>query len=170
MSPATIIGDGHRSETTVASNFRWWDWTSHRRFKPGELERALLHFRNAWEAEGPFDVIFGFSQGAAFAVLVLALLEDPNLHPIWSRPSPRADIEWPPRPVRCAVLCSAFGPGDPAYQRWFDAKRPTTPTLHLLGRNDPVLDSVHALDTAARFEHAELHWHTGGEADVLPCS
>lgn len=163
MMPTTIAGDSYY-DATEASNFRWWHWSSHYKFKPGELERALAYLRKAWETEGPFDAIFGFSQGAAFAVLVLTLLENPDLHPVWSRPSSRSDVEWPPRPVRCAILCSAFGPLDPAYQPWFEDIRPSTPTLHLLGRNDPVLEGVYALETAARFGHAEVHWHTGGRS------
>lgn len=142
--------------------FCWWDWSSHRRFKPGEFEGAVRHFRRFYEDNGPFDVCFGFSQGAAMAVLLLALLEAPDLHPAWLEGPRQPGVEWPPQPFKCAVLCSAFGPGDPDYVAWFKKRRPTTPTLHIIGKNDVVADPQHSLDTVARFADARVVWHNGG--------
>lgn len=150
------------------SAFRWWAWDNHYEFEAGELERALYYLREVFETKGPFDAIFGFSQGSAMAVLLLALLEHPDLHPIWARPSDRVDLVWPPPPVHCAVLCSAFGPGDPLYQRWFRDRRVVTPTLHILGRNDPVLDPVHPMDTIKRLKNTEVYWHDGGQSLSAP--
>ncbi|GAA6012110.1 hypothetical protein JCM8202_003208 [Rhodotorula sphaerocarpa] len=127
------------------SAFRWWAWDNHHKFEAGELERALYYLREVFETKGLFNAIFGFSQGSAMAVLVLALLEHPDLHAIWARPSDRPEVVWPPQPVRCAVLCSAFGPGDPIYQRWFRDRR-----------------VVHPLDTIKRLKSTEVHWHDGG--------
>ncbi|GEM08561.1 dihydrofolate reductase [Rhodotorula toruloides] len=128
------------------TSFCWWDWSSHWRFKPGEFEGAVRHFRRFYENNGPFDVCFGFSQGAAMAVLVLALFERPNLHPVWLAGSPRP----------------AFGPGDPDYVAWYKSHRPTTPTLHIIGKNDVVADPAHSLDTVARFANTTVVWHDGG--------
>ncbi|GAA5986392.1 hypothetical protein JCM10908_003734 [Rhodotorula pacifica] len=167
LFPSTISTHHLRADETdstsrAVSAYRWWEWDSQYKFKPGELERALAYLRRFLETQEPFDVICGFSQGSAMAVLLLALLERPNLHPIWSRPSSIPNIVWPPQPVRCAVLCSGFGPGDSACVRWFEEARPTVPTLHIIGRNDPVVDFKHSLSTAARFENAEIRWHDGG--------
>ncbi|BGP54700.1 hypothetical protein JCM8202_003207 [Rhodotorula sphaerocarpa] len=163
LLPSThIVGDHADILDSPNSAFRWWPWSSHWKYKPGELERALRYLRHVFETQGPFDAIFGFSQGSAMSVLLLALLEQPELHPIWARPSKYRDVVWPPQPVRCAILCSAFGPLDPRYQEWFSNERPTTPTLHLIGRNDTVLDPALSLETVDRLENAEVHWHDGG--------
>ncbi|GAA5955706.1 hypothetical protein JCM8115_006829 [Rhodotorula mucilaginosa] len=150
------------SDKMLQPAFTWWDWSSHWKFQPGEFEGAALHLRRFMERHGPFDAVLGFSQGAAMAVLLLALLEYPELHPIWTAgPSP-AGVEWPPAPMKCAILCSAFGPLDPKFQRWFQEQRPLVPTLHLIGKNDIVADPQHSLDTAARFVNPNIVWHDGG--------
>ncbi|GAA5861855.1 hypothetical protein JCM8547_008575 [Rhodosporidiobolus lusitaniae] len=142
---------------------RWWRWENHRWFDDGELEAVLVHLREFLEKEGPFDACIGFSQGAATAVLLLALLEHPHLHPLWSAPSKNPNVVWPPEPFKAAVLCSAFGPGDPRYQEWYKGElKPVTPTLHLIGKNDVVANPQHSLDTVARFHKPKVVWHDGG--------
>jgi predicted esterase len=87
--------------------------------------------------------ILGFSQGAAAAGILLSLLERPYLHPLWSAPpSPSLEgVEWPPRPVKCAVLAAAFGPVPGWGFRGLEEGRPETPVLHLVGRNDVVVNT-----------------------------
>ncbi|GAA5908010.1 hypothetical protein JCM6882_000197, partial [Rhodosporidiobolus microsporus] len=149
----------------VTENARYyWQWANHRHFADGEIETLLTYCRAFLEKHGPFDACIGFSQGSATAVLLLALLERPDLHPLWSAPSSDPDIEWPPAPFKCGVLFSAFGPGDKRYQRWYEMKKPVTPTLHIVGRNDVVANPQHSLDTFERFSPAtrKLVWHDGG--------
>lgn len=150
------------TESELPASFCWWDWSSHRRFKPGEFEGAARHFRRFYEENGPFDVCLGFSQGAAMAVLILALFERPDLHPVWLEGPQQPGVDWPPHPFKCAVLASAFGPGDPDYVAWYKKQRPMTPTLHIIGKNDVVADPQHSLDSAARFANAKIVWHDGG--------
>ncbi|BGO90560.1 hypothetical protein NBRC10512_005279 [Rhodotorula toruloides] len=142
--------------------FSWWDWSTHYKYKPGEFEGALRHLRQFMEENGPFDAVFSFSQGAAMAVLLLALLENPDLHPAWTAGPSKEGVEWPPAPLKCAVLCSAFGPLDPDFARWFFGRRPIIPTLHVIGKNDVVADPQLSLDTVARFADARVVWHDGG--------
>ncbi|GAA5891998.1 hypothetical protein JCM5296_004656 [Sporobolomyces johnsonii] len=140
----------------------WWDWSSHHKFKsPSEIAFALAHVRSFLERNGPFDACIGFSQGGAMAVLILALLERPWLHPVWDAPA-KEGATWPPPPFKAAVLCSAFGPADPEYAAWFKEMRPVVPTLHVIGRNDVVANPSLSLDTAARFTYPEIVWHDGG--------
>ncbi|GAA5982005.1 hypothetical protein JCM11641_006829 [Rhodosporidiobolus odoratus] len=140
----------------------WWPWAQHRHYERGVLESLLVYLRAFFEREGSFDAAIGFSQGSATIVLLLALLERPHLHPIWAAPPRDAGVEWPPAPFKCAVLCSAFGPGDPRYQRWYKEEKPRTPTLHLIGRNDVVANPQHSLDTVARLHNPTVVWHDGG--------
>ncbi|BGP14885.1 hypothetical protein JCM10213_003759 [Rhodosporidiobolus nylandii] len=146
----------------VTENARyWWQWANHRWYADGELEALLTYCREFFEKNGAFDACIGFSQGAATAVLLLALLERPYLHPIWSAPPKDQSVEWPPAPFKCGVLCSAFGPGDPRYQKWY-VDKPRTPTMHIIGRNDVVANPQHSLDTVARFHAPKVVWHDGG--------
>ena len=68
------------------------------------VDAALSRVRLAVEADGPFDGILGFSQGATLAAYCC-------LHPEeWWHPE---HIVSPP--FRFAILFSAFAPRDPAY-------------------------------------------------------
>ncbi|GAA6024208.1 hypothetical protein JCM10207_006781 [Rhodosporidiobolus poonsookiae] len=146
----------------VTQNARyWWPWSSHRKYQPGELEIVLRYLRDFLEKNGSFDACMGFSQGAATCVLLTALLEHPELHPIFAAPPTDPTVSWPPPPLKCAILFSAFGPGDPKYQTWF-VDKPTTPTLHLIGQNDVVVNHQYSIDTSNRFANAKVVWHLGG--------
>ncbi|GAA6062783.1 hypothetical protein JCM10212_002152 [Sporobolomyces blumeae] len=154
------LAEVHESVNPVYS---WWDWESSRAFKDEfELAIALAHLRDFLERNEPFDVLLGFSMGASMAVLVLALMERPYLHPIWNAAPRGSNSSWPPRPFKAAVLCSAFGPGDPECVAWFEGWAPSVPTLHVIGENDVVVSPNYSFDTAARFSYSKVVWHTGG--------
>lgn len=105
-----------------------------------KFEETLRYLRNILEKEGPFDGIFGFSQGAACGAILTALVEQPSLDPIFAAPSENPDVQWPPAPFKFAVLSAGFYPLDPRANACFNGDtKPKTPTLHVLGRVRPVL-------------------------------
>ncbi|GAA5834212.1 hypothetical protein JCM11251_000572 [Rhodosporidiobolus azoricus] len=164
-SPSHAESSDPATPAGVTQNARYyWQWANHRHFAGGEIETLLAYCRAFLEKHGPFDACLGFSQGSATAVLLLALLERPDLHPIWSAPSSDPSVDWPPAPFKCGVLFSAFGPGDKRYQKWYEQKKPLTPTLHIIGRNDVVANPQHSLDTFERFstQTRKICWHDGG--------
>ena len=101
------------------------------------LEELIKYFRMILETKGPFDAILGFSQGAAAARLLLALVDRPELHPEFSRAGEGA---WPPRQFSMAILSSGFLPRDARVASWFEDKL-EVPSLHILGSRDIVVSS-----------------------------
>ncbi|GAA5950829.1 hypothetical protein JCM21900_002031 [Sporobolomyces salmonicolor] len=143
----------------------WWDWSSHESFKnPSEISFALAHVRAFLERNDPSDACIGFSQGGAMTVILLALFERPWLHPIWQAPA-KDGATWPPPPFKAAILCSAFGPGDPEYAAWFKEERPAVPTLHVIGKNDVVDNPSHHIPRKPYFSHLFNGW--GSPADSV---
>ncbi|GAA5974143.1 hypothetical protein JCM11641_003461 [Rhodosporidiobolus odoratus] len=139
----------------------WWQWSSNQGFGDlKELDRVISYLRQVVETQGPFDGIFGFSMGAAAAALLTALLERPAVHPIFAAPAQNA-VAWPPPPFRFAVLCNAYLPGERMCWDWFSP--PTaTPSLHVLGRGDVVVDNEWSSVLVSRFSDPQVAWHGGG--------
>ncbi|KAI8465446.1 MAG: alpha/beta-hydrolase [Monoraphidium minutum] len=107
------------------------------------------------------DGIFGFSQGATAAALLLAQLQ--------RRRSNGLDLDVPLPTF--AILCAGFLPRDPVYAGLLSEERPATPALIILGESDALvppertLALMDTLDPAA----ARLLRHPG--AHMVPtCS
>ncbi|TNY21796.1 FSH1-domain-containing protein [Rhodotorula diobovata] len=128
-----------------------------------KFEETLRYLRNILEKEGPFDGIFGFSQGAACGAILTALVEQPSLDPIFAAPSENPDVQWPPAPFKFAVLSAGFYPLDPRANACFNGDtKPKTPTLHVLGRGDTIVGEERSVPLTQAFEGARVEWHDGG--------
>ncbi|GMM50077.1 putative serine hydrolase [Starmerella bacillaris] len=89
----------------------------------GNTARAFEAVKAAVEAEGPFDGLIGFSQGAGLAAILTKAL--PQIAP--SNPA-----------LKIAILYSAFRLEAPSAQHWYETPF-TTPTLHVMGTLDTVV-------------------------------
>jgi len=98
------------------------------------VEPTLEYLRQIITEKGPFQGVWGFSQGGACAAMVASLMADPSLHPVFAAPGPN----WPPPPLQFAVIVGGFLPLDPTCKAMFDTKVPT-PSLHVLGRGDTIV-------------------------------
>ncbi|ORY73866.1 serine hydrolase FSH [Leucosporidium creatinivorum] len=157
----TTAGEAHIiTEDTPRS---WWDWQgNHVGFKSNaELDPLLRYLREILETQGPFDGIWGFSQGAATAPILCALVSQPSLSPIFAAPSSSPSVVWPPKQFKFAILCSGFLPLDRKLEAWF-AEPLDVPTLHVLGREDVVAIAERSLANVPRFKDSRLEWHSGG--------
>jgi len=94
-------------------------------------------------ANGPYDGVFGFSQGAALAGLLLAT--DPFL-------------------FRFAVLVAGFVPNDPALSGLYSAAPLPYPVLSVSGETDVLVPRERVLLLASKFDpnRAVCFTHSGG--------
>ncbi|GJN91639.1 hypothetical protein Rhopal_004662-T1 [Rhodotorula paludigena] len=156
--------DASAAPTSEADTPRaWWFAESqdgkYRKFT--KFDETLQYLRGILEKSGPFDGVFGFSQGAACAAMLAALCENPSLDPIFAEPSSDPNVQWPPKPFQFAILSAGFFPLDPRTSAYFDTK-PKTPTLHILGKGDTIVGEERSVPLTQAFDGARVEWHEGG--------
>ena len=125
----------------ATGDFGWW----HEGFAGWERTRD-------WVVEtvcaGPrFDGVFGFSQGAALAGLLIAVQESGSAPPDF-----RLDF---------AIMVGGFTSDLPKHAELFRHTL-TTPTVHVIGRSDVIVPRADSLRLAARFADPVVLEHPGG--------
>lgn len=136
----TFAAEGSENEVTPLEDEprSFWHAVSNDGFSdPRELDRTLEYLRDVLETQGPFDGIFGFSQGAATSAILCALVARPWLHPAFSAPSTVPGAAWPPTPFKFAIFCSGYLPLDARCESFFEYPV-GIPALHVIGRSDVV--------------------------------
>lgn len=114
--------------------------------------------------EGPFDGVVGFSQGAALAALVAAALEKdaerclPPLFPRLDVPVGNGPVQGP---LKFAVIYSGFRVADERCASFFEPPL-STPTLHVLGQLDTVVEEARAKQLLAVCRDGAVVVHPGG--------
>jgi len=151
----------------------WWRSNEERTVYIG-IDESLVYMRDFLQKEvaskGPFDVVFGFSQGAAMAALLTVLLEQPSAYTT----IPFIDVETQ-RPIhppfKRAIYGSGFRPADLKLTDLFIGKEgcqkllgTQTKTLHLIGRLDPVvsLKRMRTLVDCCLEDNLRVEEHDGG--------
>ncbi|KAE8912696.1 hypothetical protein PF005_g13020 [Phytophthora fragariae] len=126
---------------------KWFDFIRDEETGQYLLERvdeAVEYVASFVGKEGPFDGIFGFSQGGTMASLILQ-------RQVSALESPFA--------FRFAFFVSAGACGDPKYAS--DVKV-DLPSLHIIGETDAVVDNERSLALRDLFVDAKLLMHPGG--------
>ncbi len=118
----------------------WWSADDQREYHG--WERAFESLDEQRRAQGPFDGIIGFCQGAALAGLWLAA---------------RA-----PEEVRFAICISGYASRDPAHAAWVRPGLVSVPSLHIYGELDPIIAPARARALASCFEAPQIVSHPGG--------
>ncbi|CAI6335647.1 unnamed protein product [Periconia digitata] len=145
------------------------------------LEAGLATVAGTLASQGPFDGVIGFSQGAACAAMVAALLEPGRREAFAAQrarhsssmeyPSSFAELEH--APLKFAVAYSGFvARGGERYKGFYEP-RIATPSMHFLGTLDAVVDEGKSLALAAACEgtgdgSGRVVYHPGGH--FLPSS
>lgn len=119
------------------------------------VDATIRRLRHILETQGPFDGVFGFSQGASGAALLTSLLEDPTQHPVFAAPG-REGESWPPSPLKFAVMVAGFAALSDEGQR--AVKRTVaTPALLVVGRGDTVVSQGKSLGFSSAWL-SRLQW------------
>ena len=114
--------------------------------------RTRESIMDTFRKQGPFDGVFGFSQGAALTSILVGL----------RAPNGRAT---PDKPL-CfdfAMMVGGFPVADPELSNLYDdASSYQLPTLHLLGRSDGVVPFAASQNLANKFPNPQIVGHDGG--------
>jgi pimeloyl-ACP methyl ester carboxylesterase len=151
----------------AASGFAWWN------AMPFDAALASTHgdehvkhyagfghtvrwLTDLFAKQPPFDGIFGFSQGAALAALLVGMRAPDGIA------TARAPLVF-----GFAVCVSGFPSNDPRHAALYAAtERFALPSLHLIGRIDGVVPAAASLTLATRFQNPDVVEHAGGH--VIP--
>ncbi|XP_055371956.1 esterase GA18864 [Condylostylus longicornis] len=110
-----------------------------------KFEESVRFVENIWMAEGPFQGLLGFSQGACFVGLIAGLAK---MHMTKIRPN-------------FVILSSGFISGSLAHVNYFDEPI-EIPSLHIFGESDDIVTPQMSKALAKHFEHCEILTHPGG--------
>jgi acetyl esterase/lipase len=123
----------------ASGDFGWWHavdghcrgWSRTRDWLEELIARA-----------GPFDGVFGFSQGAALAALLVGL----------------CGLE-----LNFAILVGGFVSSDAEHAPLYEAlAERSLPSLHIIGRSDAVVPARRSHALAAKFDRPQIVEHDGG--------
>jgi predicted esterase len=149
----------------AAGDFGWWHavrddnpsargdaGVGHRRMRYKGWERTRDALISLVEREGPFDGVFGFSQGAALTGLLVGL-RAPSGAPTRQRP---LSFDF-------AMMVGGFLSNDPSHAGLYEARDSfDLPSLHIIGRSDGIVPSGDSRELAARFKNPLIVDHDGG--------
>ncbi|KAJ5114732.1 Dihydrofolate reductase [Penicillium alfredii] len=181
LNPSDIPGyepstDTHEQADAIEA-YGWWQRsnTADPPLYQG-LDDGLAAVAHVLADEGPFDGVIGFSQGAALAAMVAALLEGegggsgagagtaaPGV-PFPSSFSPAALLH---PPLKFALCYSGFRAPGARYRAFYEDPPIQTPVLHVLGSLDAVVEEARSrslIDACVGDPEKDgrVVWHPGG--------
>lgn len=110
------------------------------------LDESVATVREAVKAQGPFDGILGFSQGAAFVAMLCSLQEQ------------KAEPEFN---FRFAILVAGFRSACLEHQNFYSALI-QMPSLHVFGLEDRVIPDNMSRELLPSFQDPQVLIHPGG--------
>ncbi|KAF8601699.1 FSH1-domain-containing protein [Ceratobasidium sp. AG-I] len=132
----------------------WWTVNSDKSVYY-HLPETVEYLKNYLKNER-FDGILGFSQGSCMAAVITAVLERPESYPPFL-----IDGEAPHPPFKFSILVSGFRPADSEFGPIFNTPL-TTPSLHVLGRNDAIVSLERAYTLVHACANPRVEEHEGG--------
>lgn len=164
--------DGNPTESTEA--YGWWRRRDDS--NPPDyvgIEDAFDEVAKVLKAEGPFDGVIGFSQGACFAAVVASLLEGESRRKAFQEgqslskhaiPYPKSfqDLEHPP--LKFGIVYSGFIPPGERYEAIYNPPI-QTPLCHFIGSLDSVVEEARTqklVDAAGGNDKTQVVVHPGG--------
>jgi predicted esterase len=137
----------------AAGDFGWWHGnfpSSQREYRGWQRTRDWLI--ELFDRQGPFDGVFGFSQGAALTGVL------PGLRAPDGKVTPRTPLAFD-----FAIMAGGFRSEAPEHQRLFAVKEGyQLPSLHVMGSADTVVPIADSLTLARQFAAPTVLEHGGG--------
>lgn len=160
-SPSTKAWADYVSSNSSAGHRAWWFARDPNPAagEPGSfegLERSLGYLGELIRRTGPVHAIWGFSQGACFAGLLTALLEEKNMEHTLRRYLPEGQ-----GPAHAGVFFSGFKPRFQQYDSIY-SQGIETPTLHIMGEQDTAVTIERSQSLVEACRRANVLKHTGG--------
>ncbi|KAI8082004.1 serine hydrolase FSH [Gilbertella persicaria] len=116
--------------------FGWWqpyrDQQTEEGFYQG-FKESIERIKEIMIKEGPFDGVFGFSQGACLAGVLLTLLENRDAMPSLFGP----DFKHPN--FKFGIVAAGFKPSQQRATENIWSHKISTPTLHMIGEEDSLI-------------------------------
>ncbi|KAN0064651.1 hypothetical protein ACQY0O_002281 [Thecaphora frezii] len=132
----------------------WWRTNDHGEYVDWDV--TVDYLNQVLANDGPFDAVWGFSQGGCLAGLLAAAFEHPEAVPGLKLPTNQG-------PFRFAIATSGFRSRDPVHQALF--QQPIqTPVLHVLGRADHIVDLERSQTLVDVCANSRVELHDGGHA------
>ncbi|KAF9012675.1 serine hydrolase FSH [Cyathus striatus] len=159
-TPGNVASQLDSSEATPATQDPalaprgWWKANQDKTEFYG-MEESISMIRDVLK-ERKFDGVLGFSQGAAFAALISALLERPDFYPSFL-----VDGKPPHPPFQFCIAAAGFLPRDKNWVPLFSTPY-STPTLHIIGKTDVVVTQERARTLVDASANARVVEHEGG--------
>ncbi|KAG7389405.1 Family of serine hydrolases 3 [Phytophthora boehmeriae] len=140
----------HANSGETGENVKQLKWCDFKRdeetgeFLLERVEESLEYIASFVKTEGPFDGIFGFSQGGSMASMIM------------QRQLSTVDS---PFSFRFAIFVSAGAIGDPKY---ISDQKVDLPSLHIIGETDAVVGNDRSRKLMDIFVNPTLLMHPGG--------
>ncbi|KAJ7057163.1 serine hydrolase FSH [Mycena amicta] len=160
LQPVDLVGSASAQALDAgdagdaAESRAWFRWNEDKN-EPVGLPQSVQLLRDVLKSRH-FDGVLGFSQGAAVAGFLAALLERPEIYPDFL-----VDGKAPHPPFKFCVAVSGFrlrgSLGDSVFSANYH-----TPTLHVLGRNDVIVIEERSRKLIDVSENARVEEHDGG--------
>lgn len=158
-SPEFVYAD---APSLAAGDFGWWRAkysTGSREFNVARYEgwsRTCDWVMSTFTKDGPFDGIFGFSQGATLAALLVGLR------------SPGGIVtERKPLSFDFAIVVGGFVATDPSLAMLYESTESyDMPSVHMIGQADAVVPSYRSQQLSSNFRAPLVIEHRGGH--VIP--
>ena len=132
---------GHKDDPAGPRKERYHGWSN-------TCEWMISFFKS----KGPFDGIFGFSQGAALTALLVGLRS----------PDGKA-TEQKPLTFNFAIMVGGFLADDLSLVSLYGSKASyDLPSIHIIGRSDIIVASEYSHEVAAKFNNPLVLEHDGG--------
>ncbi|KAH0174823.1 hypothetical protein KCU67_g580, partial [Aureobasidium melanogenum] len=157
--PVDLLED--LDETSPTRLHAWWKALDDRS-RYIELEASLTGIFTQLR-ERPVDAIIGFSQGAALAVMIAAILENTveRRAAMAKQGSPFLLSSIPQQPLKFVIAYSGFK-GSPAFYSGFYEPKLTTPVLHILAKLDHMIAPEDSAKLIRSCRNSEVAEHLGG--------